>query len=116
MYISIHLAHGARGAVLGGGAGLVRLAAGVEVVGVSAVSGVADAVHVVVVGHAERVGAADHVGAGVAAELLVPVGDGLADLVVAAVGGVDAGGGGGATLDRVVGVVALESGLPDCKI
>ena len=35
--------------------------------------GVADAVHVVVVGDAERVGAAHHVGAGVAAELLVPV-------------------------------------------
>ena len=57
---TIHLAHGPRGAVLGGGAGLVRLAAAVEVVGVAAVSGVADAVHVVVVRHAERVGAAHH--------------------------------------------------------
>ena len=51
---------------------------------------------------------AHHGGAGVQAELFVPVGDGLADLVVAAVGGVDAGGGRRAALHRVGRVVALK--------
>ena len=37
--VDVHLAHGPLGAVLGGGAGLVRLAAGLQVVGVSAVLG-----------------------------------------------------------------------------
>ena len=35
--VDVHLTHGSLGAVLGGGAGLVRLATGVQIVGVAAV-------------------------------------------------------------------------------
>ncbi len=83
-----------------------------KVVGIAREALVADAVLVVVVRDAERVGPADGVGAGIHAELgsrRGAVGDGGADLVVAAVGVVVAGGGGGAALDQVVGIVSLES-------